>query len=269
MLSSLLVGAWNRKQVKMFTPDRIKRVAVLILLCGGMTGCSTWSSYEKLAPAGAPTPADYPIPVYSPDQEPPRPCKPLEVISIHHTPLTIGGGGIATEMQQVMKLAHADGADAVQVVAVQKPGFDSGNYSIQARLLRYMDVWEKVPLSEQQFAAYLQKNRAALDPIEGIWTDGLPHRLGIMRDASLPGRDFIAFTLTPDLPSWAVGDKKMDISRGEAPGSYAVKYYKDDFSRADLVVSLEENRRFRFLLNAGDQAYPITFTKLELPYPAR
>jgi hypothetical protein len=241
----------------------------LVLLCGGLTGCTTWTSYETLAPAGAPTPADYPIPVYNPDQEPPRPCKPIEVVSIHRTWLTMVGGSIATEMQQVMKLAHADGADAVQVVEVQKPGFESGNYSVQARLLRYLDVWEKVPFSEQAFVAYLQKNRATLDPIEGIWTDGLPHRLGIIRDSSMPGRDFIAFTLTPDLASWATGYKKMDIAHTDAPGSYAIKYYRADFSTSDLVVSLEEGRRFSFLLNSGDQGYPMTFTKLALPSAAR
>jgi hypothetical protein len=263
------MGSMLARVKEIFSSDRIKRVAALVLLCGGLTGCTTWTSYETLAPVGTPTPADYPIPVYNPDQEPPRPCEPLVVVSIHHTPLTIVGGGITTEMQQVMKLAHTDGADAVQVVAVQKPGFDSGNFSLQARLLRYLDQWERLPLSEKDFVAYLQKHRATLDPIEGIWSDGLPHELGIIRNASMPGRDFIAFTLVPDVPSWAAGDKKMDIARGDAPGSYAIKFYKDDFSSSDLVVNLEENRRFQFILNDDDKSLPIMFTKLELPVPAR
>jgi len=253
----------------MFTPDRIKGVAALVLLCGGMTGCTTWTTYDPLAAANPPTRADYPIPVYAPDQEPPRPCTPLGVITIQHTPLTIQGGGVAKEMQQVMQRAHATGADAVQLVVLQKPGFDSGNYSLQARLLRYIDSWEKLPLAEQDFMDYLRKNQATLDPIEGIWTDGLPHRLGIIRDASRPGRDYLAFTLTPDAPNWVTGYKKMDITRGETPGSYAIKYYKDDFSSSDLVVTLEENRRFRFILNAGEKLFPMTFTKLPLPAPAR
>jgi hypothetical protein len=97
----------------------------------------------------------------------------------------------------------------------------------------------------------------------------LPHRLGLIRDAARPGRDFVAFTLTPDTPTWVAGYKKMDIARGDAPGSYAIKYYKDDFSSSDLVVSLEENRRFRFILNSGDKAFTLTFTKMALPSPLR
>ena len=252
----------------MFAPDRIMRLAALALLCGGMAGCSTWTTYDELAPAGAATAADYPIPVYSPDQEPPRPCKPLGVISIGHTPLTMQGGGIVDEMKKIMQRAHAAGADAVQLVEVQKPGFDSGNFSLQARLLCYLDEWERLSLSEKDFVAYLQKNRATLDPIEGIWSDGLPHELGIIRDASMPGRDFIAFTLVPDVPSWAAGYKKMDIAHGDAPGSYAIKYFKDDFSSSDIVVNLEENRRLQVILDDGDKSLPMMFTKLELPVPA-
>ncbi len=135
-----------------------------------------------------------------------------------------------------MNQAHARGADVVQIVAIQKPGFSSGSYSVQARLLRYADVWEKVTLSESNLTAYLKKNRAMLDPIEGIWTDGLPHKLGIVRDATKPGRDFIACILTPDLPNWQPGDKKMDIARSDTPGSYHIRYYKDDFSRSDVIV---------------------------------
>jgi len=184
-------------------------------------------------------------------------------ISIDHTPLTISGGAFGDEMRKVMRRAHARGADAVQIVAIQKPGFSSGSYSVQARLLRYADVWEKMALSETELKAYLKKNRTTLDPIEGIWTDGLPHRLGIVRDATQPGREFIAYTLTPDLANWQPGDKKMDIARGDTPGSYHIRYYKDDFSRSDLIVNLEQNGRFEFILNSGDHSFPITFSKLK------
>ncbi len=195
--------------------------------------------------------------------EPPRPCKSLGDLSIDRTPLTVFGGAIDIEMKEVMNQAHARGADVVQIVAIQKPGFSSGSYSVQARLLRYADVWEKVALSESDLKAYLRKNQSTLDPIEGIWSDGLPHRLGIIKDTSKPGRDFIAYTLTPDLPSWQPGYKKMDIARGDAPGSYAIKYYRDDFSRSAVIVTLEQNRQFEFMMNSEDDAIPIIFTKLK------
>ena len=242
----------------------MKKLPVLLLFAVLLTGCTTWTSYHAEAPAGPRTPSNYPIPVYTPDMEPPRPCKSLGDLSIDRTPLTVFGGAIDIEMKEVMNQAHARGADVVQIVAIQKPGFSSGSYSVQARLLRYADVWEKVALSESNLTAYLKKNRATLDPIEGIWTDGLPHKLGIVRDATKPGRDFIACILTPDLPNWQPGDKKMDIARSDTPGSYHIRYYKDDFSRSDVIVSLEQNGRFEFILNSGDESFPIIFSKLKL-----
>jgi hypothetical protein len=241
----------------------MKKFPVLLLLAGLQSGCSTWTSYHAEAPAGPRTLSDYPIPVYTPDLEPPRPCKSLGDLSIDRTPLTVFGGAIDIEMKEVMTQAHARGADVVQVVAIQRPGFSSGSYSVQAKLLRYADVWEKVALSESDLKDYLRKNQSTLDPIEGIWTDGLPHKLGIVRDANKPGRDFIAYTLTPDLASWQPGYKKMDIARGVGPGSYDIKYYREDFSWSDVIVTLEQNGRFRFILNYGDNAFPFIFTKLK------
>ena len=242
----------------------MKKLPVLLLFSSLLAGCSTWTSYHAEAPAGPRTPSNYPIPVYTPDMQPPRPCKSLGDLSIDRTPLTVFGGAIDIEMEEVMTQAHARGADVVQIVAIQRPGFSSGSYSVQARLLRYADAWEKVALSETELKAYLKKNRATLDPIEGIWTDGLPHKLGIVRDATKPGRDFIAYTLTPVLPNWQPGDKRMDIARSDAPGSYHIRYYKDDFSRSDVIVSLEQNGHFEFILNSGDQSFPIIFSKLKL-----
>lgn len=242
----------------------MKKLPVLLLLTGLLAGCTTWTSYQAEAPAGPRTPPDYPIPVYAPDQDLPRPCEVIGDISIDHTPLTVYGGAFGDEMRKVMKRAHARGADAVEIVAIEKPGFSSGSYSVQAKLLRYTDAWEKVALSEVELKSYLKKNRVTLDPIEGIWTDGLPHKLGIVRDASKPGREFIAYTLTPDIANWQAGDKKMDIARGDTPGSYNIRYYKDDFSQSDVIVSIEQNARFEFILNSGDHSFPIIFNKLKL-----
>jgi hypothetical protein len=240
----------------------MKKIAAFLPLTMLLSGCGTWTSYHQRFIANPPTPAKYPIPVYMPDKEIPRPCITLGDISINHTELTVTGGSISDEMQKVMRKAHAVGADAVQIVEVQKPDFENASYSVQAKLLRYADNWEKSPLSEQDLLDYLRKNRAHLDPIEGIWSDGLPHRLGIIRDSTMPGRDFIAFTITPDLPNWQPGYKKMDIARATAPGSYEIKYYRDDFSWSDVIVSLDENRHFQFNLHSEEEAFPVDFTKL-------
>jgi hypothetical protein len=255
--------------LKVCVPCVMKKLPAFSLLTLLLSGCGTWTSYHQRSVAGPPTTAKYPIPVYMPDREPPRPCITLADISINHTELTITGGSISDEMQKVMKKAHAKGADAVQIVEVQKPDFENADYSVQAKLLRYADIWEKSPLSERDFRDYLRKNRANLDPIEGIWSDGLPHRLGIIRDSTMPGRDFIAFTITPDLPSWQPGYKKMDVARATAPRSYEIKYYRDDFSWSDVIVSLDDNRHFQFSLHSGEEAFPIDFTKLVPALPRK
>lgn len=241
----------------------MKKLPVLLLFASLFAGCTTWTSYQARSPARQRTPDNYPIPIYSPEMSPPRPCVVLGDLSISHTPLTVFGGGIDSEMARVMERAHARGADAVQIVAIQRPGFLSADYSVQAKLLRYGDHWETVALSENDLKAYLRKNQSTLDPIEGIWSDGLPHRVGIIKDASQPGREFVAFTLIPDLASWRPGYKKMDISEGDPPGSYHIKYYKDDFSRSEVIVTLEQDRSFEFMLNSGDDSIPVTFTKLK------
>src|SRR6202012_520872 len=105
--------------------------------------------------------------------------------------------------------------DAVQITSIQKPGFDTPNFAVKADLLRYADVWEKVALTEKDFNAYLQQHQKTLDPIEGIWSGGWPNRIGIIRDTSKPGRDFIAFTVGTDSPAWHKGYKRMDIAHAE------------------------------------------------------
>ena len=241
----------------------MKKIAALLCAASLLAGCGTMTSYHARSPARQPTPSNYPIPVYSPERSPARPCVVLGDLSISHTPLTVFGGGIDSEMERVMERAHARGADAVQIVAIQRPGFLSADYSVQAKLLRYGDVWETVTLSEDDLKAYLRRNQSTLDPIEGIWSDGLPHLLGIIKDTSKPGRDFVAYTLTPDIASWRPGYKKMDIAEGDPPGSYHINYYKDDFSRSEVIVTLEQNRSFEFMMNSGDDSVPIVFTKLK------
>ena len=103
-----------------------------------------------------------------------------------------------------------------------------------ADLLRYADVWETIAISTQGFANYLETHRQNLDPIEGVWdgTGTLPHRIGIIRDNSKPGRDFVGFILNTTDPTWHEGYKKIDIKRGVQPGSYVLDYYLEDFSES-------------------------------------
>jgi hypothetical protein len=244
--------------MKIFTP-----LFILTLL---FAGCTTTTSYHP-APnvtAGEPTADDYPIPVYTEDDDAPRPGKLIGEIAIGHTSVTVVGGSIDDEMKKVMKLAHEKGADFVQIVSVGKPGFDTANYSVRADLMRYADNWETVPMSENDFTAYLQQHRKTLDPIEGIWSGGWPNRIGIIRDKSKPGRDFVAFTLNSDSPAWHAGYKKMDIAIA-APGSYAIKYYRNDFASSQTVVSLDHNREFDFLMHTENQTYVVTYRKLGAP----
>jgi hypothetical protein len=61
----------------------------------------------------------------------------------------------------------------------------------------------------------------------------------------------------------------MDIARGNQPGYYQLRYFHDDFSKSDVIVTLDQNRSFEFMVNSEDSVNLATFTKLELPPPSR
>ncbi len=247
----------------------MKKFILFMAFASLLNGCTTTSYKSGPAAVSTPTTQDYPIPVYTEDMDVPRPCQVIGTISIGHTSVTMIGGDIDKEMEKVMQAAHQKGADVVKIVSLQKPGFDTPNFAVQAELLRYADNWERVAFTEKEFAAYLQQHQATLDPIEGIWSGGWPNRVGIMRDPSKPGRDFIAFTLSTDSPAWQPGYKKIDLARAAAPDTYNLRYYRNDFAWSETAVRLDHNRAFEFIQNVDDKTYLVRYTKIGAPVPAQ
>ncbi|HUA38760.1 MAG TPA: hypothetical protein VMA35_10255 [Candidatus Sulfopaludibacter sp.] len=239
------------------------RLAVF-LLSVWLTGCSTTVTYHANLPSGPAKPPGYPIPVYTENMTVPRPCVVIGTVAVGGGNFAMRGGSPEQETQTIIKTAWEKGADAVQVRQVEEPGFASGNYQMAADLLRYTDVWETIPITRQGFANYLNAHRQNLDPIEGVWngTGTVPHRIGIMRDHSRPGRDFVGFILNTADPTWHEGYKKIDIRRGVQPGSYVMDYYLDDFSEKEISVILGQNVAFTLNMPISDEeADVITYTK--------
>jgi hypothetical protein len=266
----ILIFARPRIQTALVTSrvNLIKNLALFLFSVFLLSGCTTTKTYTPNTADGPAKPADYPIPLYNTDTRIPRPYELIGEFSIGDTPLTMSGGSMKGVMKTLMDTAHEKGADVVQIVSVKRPDFESAHYRVKANLLRYTDKWETVPLSEKDLLAYLQTHRQTLDPIEGIWFNEWSERVGIIKDHSKPGRDFIAFTLGAPLPSWQNGYKKMDIARGERPGTYDIKYYRDDFAVAKTSVRLEQGHAFTFIIRSGDEARSITFVKVGAPVPA-
>lgn len=246
----------------------MRQLAPVFFLMLLLAGCTTAKTYKPAMAAPPPKPAGYPIPVYDPDARLPRTCQLIGQITIGDTGFTVSGGSLNGVMKTLMDIAHEKGADVIQVTSMEKPGFTSANYGIEANLLRYADQWETAAISETNFLAYLRQHQPDSDPIEGIWSDGSSELIGIIRDKSRPGREFIAFTLRPRLPSWRPGYKKMDIARAARPGAYNLKFYREDFGEADTTVLLDRNRAFTFIIRAIDGAYPVTYVKINVPPPA-
>jgi len=211
-----------------------------------LAGCSTTVSYQARTPAGPPRPEGYPVLVYTENETVPRPCEVIGTVSIRAAGFTMFGGSIESEMKKVLQAAREKGADAVQLQTIKQPGFSNGNYRLTANLLRYADAWEAIAITERQFADFLAANQRTSDPIEGVWTgeEGAPLRVGIMRNTSKPGRDFIGFILNTEDPAWHKGYKKMEIRRGPKPGSYVMAYYLDDFSKRETTFNLGRNLTF-------------------------
>ncbi len=250
--------------VKCQTAVPVHHLAAFFLSLLLLTGCSTVVTYKPNTAAGPAKPVGYPIPVYTENMTVPRHCEVMGTVFIGGNHFTMFGGSVESEMEKVMQTAWEKGADAVQMRSAEMPDFSNSNYRLVADLLRYTDTWETVVMSEQGFAAYLNANRQNLDPIEGVW-DGygqVPHRIGIMRDTSKPGLDFIGFILDTKNPTWRQGYKKIDIKRGVRPGSYVLDYYLDNFRRQETTVILSQSLTFTLTMPISDEETDVfTYSK--------
>jgi hypothetical protein len=248
-----------------FSAAPIRHSILFLFLTLLLAGCTT-VSYKANLPAGPAKPAGYPIPVYTENMTVPRPCKAIGIASIGGGQFTMFGGSVESEMAKVMQTAWEKGADAVQITSVEEPGVLHSSYRLTANLLRYTDTWETVPVTAAQFAAYLKTNRQHLDPIEGVWEgfDVAPIRVGIMRNNSKPGRDFVGFILNSENPAWHEGYKKIDIRRGPQPGSYIFDYYLDNFSERETTVILGQNTAFSLMIpTSGEEPRFINYSKIQ------
>ncbi len=247
-------------------PNFMKKLLPFVALLLLLSGCTTTKTFTPgTAAAGPPKPPDYPIPLYMGDKRIPRPCQLIGTLSIGDTEFTVAGGSMKGVMKTLMDTAHKKGADVVQITSILKPDFDSADYRVEANLYRYADVWETVGISENDFQTYLWQHQQTLDPIEGIWSDGSLIRIGIIRNNSKPGRDFVGFVLDAGLPPWREGCKKMDIAKGKRLGTYGIKYYKDDFAMESTTILLNQNRAFSFVVHSGEEGYEMTLTKISQP----
>jgi hypothetical protein len=229
-----------------------------------LTGCSTVTTYTPHSAAGPAKPVGYPIPIYTEKMSVPRPCEVIGTVSIGGGHFTMYGGTPESETVKVIKKAWEKGADVVRIRSIEEPGFSHASYRMVADLLRYADAWETIVGSEQGFINYLDTHRQNLEPIEGIW-DGagkVPHRIGIIRDTSKPGRDFVGFILDTANPAWRVDYKKIDIQRGVQPGSYVLDYYLDNFSKKEITVILGQSQTFTLNMPISDEeAEFVTYSK--------
>lgn len=231
------------------------RYSLCLLLALCLTGCSTEVAYKANLPTGQAKPAGYPVPVYTESMTVPRPCQLIGTVSIGGGQFAVFGGSVESEMKKLMQTAWKKGADAIQITSVEQPGFSRAGFRLTANLLRYTDTWETVPVSPSQFAAYLAKNRRHLDPIEGVWEgyEIAPITIGIMRNSSKDGRDFVGFILNTQDPAWHEGYKKIDIRHGPKPGSYVLDYYLDNFSKQETTIHLGQNVAFSLMVQTSDQ----------------
>jgi len=229
-----------------------------------LTGCSTVTTYKSQIAAGPAKPPDYPILVYTEDMTVPRPCEVIGTVTVGSGHFTMWGGSPQNEMVKVMQIAREKGTDAIRMKSMQQPDFGNADFRLVADLLRYTDAWETIPFTEERLVAYLKANQRSLDPIEGVWNTlgRVPHRLGIMRDTSKPGRDFVGFMLGTENPTWRNGYKKIDIKRGLQPGTYLFVYYLDNFSERETTVILDRRTAFTLAIPTSEEEDElITYSK--------
>jgi len=227
------------------------------------TGCTTITSYKPQSEARAARAADYPIYVYPSETKVPRPYEVVGFMTIRDTPLTVFGGSLEGEIDELRTKARKVGADAVKLTSVEKPDFLHSKHRVEANIIRFRDEWETFPYTESEFAAYLEASRATLDPIEGIWstTDAMQSRVAIMKSSMPRGRDFAGFILNSSNPTWRRGDKKVDLKKGERPGVYRGFVYLDDYQRHPVAFTLRGAQTNTFFFKLSDDLPPIIVTK--------
>jgi hypothetical protein len=237
--------------------------AVCFFLALIFSGCTSTVSYKSKGVAGQAHSPGYPVPIYTEQQKVPRPTEIIGTITVNAGKFTMFGGAAETETGKIIKKAHEQGADAVKMTAIEKPDFANPNYRLTADLLRYVDVWESVPVSEKEFRAYLATNAQKLDPIEGVWFSSgfVLHTIGIMKNDSVVGREFVGFILDSKNPVWPAGTKRIDIRRGLEPGSYILTYYLDDFEPRETSIILGNKRSFKINVPQDEEDRFITYTK--------
>jgi hypothetical protein len=241
----------------------MKKPALILFLILLLPGCSTVAKYESKIAAGPAKPAEYPIYVYAEGIKVARPFEIIGTIRVSDTPFTMMGGSLEDVMQKLCHNARQQGADAVQLTAINPPGFTSPHFGAEANFLRFTNAWESVSFPEDELLAYYRTNGPTLDPIEGIWSANDParSRIGIMKNRSKPRRDFVAIILSTGNPTWQRGDKKMDIVRGERPGVYRGNYYLDDYRETSMAFTLQGPNAGRFVIQVSDESRPIIFSR--------
>lgn len=236
---------------------------LLLLSLTVFAGCTVVKSYTPKAEPGPARAEDYPIYVYPEKVGVPRPYEVIGTMSIRDTPFTVFGGSFEGELDTLRKHARKQGADALKLTSVEQPDFLHAKYRMEANFLRFTNAWENIALSEEAFRAYLRANQQTLDPIEGIWlaNDAMQSRVGIIRNNSWAGRDFVAFILRSANLSWRPGDKKLDIASGERPGVYRGIYYQDDYRRQGVAFTLRGAQTNMFAFPLSDDGFPSIFTR--------
>jgi hypothetical protein len=235
----------------------------LLALSVLLTGCTTVTRYEAKTKAHPAKPADHPIYLYPREVRVPRPYEVIGVMEIRDTPFTMFGGSFESEIAALRERARKVGADAVQLTSVEQPDFLHAKYRMDANLIRFSEPWEQVQWTEAEFRDYLRAQGEALDPVEGIWVanDVMQSRIAIRRVKSRPDREFAAYLLHTRNPTWRLGDKKLDLVRGERPGVYRGAYYLEDYRRKSIAFSLLGARTNVFVIPQAEDEPPIVFSR--------
>jgi hypothetical protein len=262
--------AWTLSRIHVSRAQRIPMKSPFLFLFPILllAGCTT-VKYESKTAAGPAKPEDYPIYVYNEKAKIPRAFEVIGTMRVGDTPVTVIGGSLESVMKTLRQNARRKGADALQLTSVEPPGFTSANYRIEANFIRFTDAWESVPRSEEELVAYYQTNGPSLDPIESIWVGNDPtqSRIGVVKDNSKPGREFIALILETKNPSWQRGDKKLDLVRGERPGVYRGEYYFDNYESKKVAITLRGPPQNRFVIHLPNDTSTISFARSESSLP--
>jgi S1-C subfamily serine protease len=155
------------------------------------------------------------------------------------------GRQIATSSHTLLSTGLVKRATNGAVSGLKYKGYDERAHQANLKAQNLLSSEnDQFAMTEADLVRYLDENRRALDPLEGIWAIETQstsfYKIGIVRTPGSTTRAFTAFILESNLPWWRPGDIKARFEGTARQSVYTSAYLTEERSLARLPFEIKE-----------------------------